>query len=113
MLIAFKSLTAFENDGKKYAVLGDMKELGEQSLNEHKNIISQISKIADKVFLFGLEMKQAMNELNNLHNVQYFENKNDIALYLTKELNENDLLLVKGSRGMAMEEVILELKNTL
>ena len=111
MLIAFKSLTAFENEGGKYAVLGDMKELGGQSLYEHLNIISEISKIADNVFLYGQEMKQAYNALDNLDNVSYFDNKRDIVEHLKNYLNKNDLLLVKGSRGMAMEDIILELKT--
>jgi UDP-N-acetylmuramyl pentapeptide synthase len=43
----------------------------------------------------------------------HFENKSALTAYLMHTLADGDIVLVKGSRGMKMEEVIMNLKDQL
>jgi UDP-N-acetylmuramoyl-tripeptide--D-alanyl-D-alanine ligase len=98
---------------RKIILLGDMLELGDRSIKLHQGLKDAIiiSRI-DEVYTIGSKM-------NYLHKV--FDQKNLIAKHFTKRevlrsylknLNFNDsIILVKGSRGMRMEEFVSEIKN--
>ncbi len=97
---------------QKIFVLGDMKELGEESLKAHE----QIGKVvaagdAELVILAGPEMKAAEKLLETSKNCIYFEN-NDENFYasaaekILKAVKEGALILIKGSHSMALEKLI-------
>ncbi|MBI3235015.1 MAG: UDP-N-acetylmuramoyl-tripeptide--D-alanyl-D-alanine ligase [Bacteroidetes bacterium] len=109
MLIALKTLQLFPVNGKRIAVLGDMRELGESSAIEHRSIIAQAVLIADEVIVIGDEMREASTDSPK---VKKASSKHDCVEILSSVISEGDVLLVKGSRGMQMEEVITGLKNT-
>jgi UDP-N-acetylmuramoyl-tripeptide--D-alanyl-D-alanine ligase len=105
---------------KQHAVLflGDMFELGQYSQAEHKAVILDLTEKAkhfpDKkvqVFLTGTAFNQAIESCKSVSrpkNINFFkfENKQEICDYL-KQLNfKNAQILIKGSRGMAMEEIL-------
>lgn len=110
MSLSLKILDNFNTNGKKIAILGDMLELGESSRREHIEIQKEASRIADFVLVFGKEMLFAHNELN-LKNIKHFDYKDDLFDYLLNIIEKDDVLLVKGSRGMRMEEIIKKLKE--
>jgi UDP-N-acetylmuramoyl-tripeptide--D-alanyl-D-alanine ligase len=90
-------------DGKnKIAFLGDMFELGETASKEHHNI----SDLADQlgfsdVYLIGENFNEVSTSLKT------FKSFEDIAAYLEKNPIENKSnLLIKGSRGMALERLL-------
>jgi UDP-N-acetylmuramoyl-tripeptide--D-alanyl-D-alanine ligase len=87
-----------------------MRELGSASFEEHCAIIKLASESADKVFIHGNEMKKALASLSGLSNIFHFEEKSALIEKLIEVLQANDCLLVKGSRGMKMEEIITALK---
>jgi UDP-N-acetylmuramoyl-tripeptide--D-alanyl-D-alanine ligase len=102
---ALDTLNLYKN--YKIAVLGDMLELGDNTLEEHKDIIEIASTIADEVYLYGsiyggLELK---------NNCSHFSDKNDIVKTILKK-DEPITILVKGSRGMRLEDVIIGLKSS-
>ena len=85
----------------KILALGAMAELGNDSLKEHENIISEIAKYKWKnVLLVGGDF------LKTKHPFQQFENPASAGAWLKKEKIENAYLLVKGSRSMQMEKVL-------
>lgn len=93
-------------DDYKIAVLGDMLELGENTIEEHKVILEKASAIADEVFLFGGIYKGLEPKQNSTH----FTDKSEIVKTILK--NETSAsILVKGSRGMRLEDVINGLKS--
>ena len=100
-------LTGFTS---KYLVLGDMLELGDEELAFHKEIGATIKPDSiRKLFTFGrLGQHIAEGALNNLgaENVLSFQDKNALIAALQKELKTGDLVLVKASRGMKLEEVV-------
>lgn len=105
------SLETFSNlykDKVKIAVLGDMLELGDNEINYHKEVIDKASSLEiDKIFLYGPRMEKAYNLVENKENknIKYFNNKEDIKVAI-REIPEKKAILLKGSRGMKMEEII-------
>ena len=111
MRAALDELAAHRKDGAKaVAVLGDMLELGESSEREHRLIGEHISQL-------GLDMVVAMGEFSEplvsavgeetMRHVAH--NPREAAALLAELCTEQDVVLVKGSRGMKMETVIHEL----
>ena len=100
--------------GKKFAILGDMLELGDYSETEHKNMGKLLveNKI-DYVLTFGNLAKCISDECNRMNhkNSRHFENKSKITEFLKNMIKKNDLVLVKGSRGMKMEEIVKDLED--
>ena len=94
-----------EWDGRKIYVMGNMLELGSTSLEEHKKLggILALSG-AEKVFMFGSEMEGAVSALNGK---QYFHTNNidDLSAALDCYVKPGDLVLLKGSRGCALERL--------
>ena len=106
MIIALKTLQLFPTNGKRIALLGDMRELGVSATEEHRTIIEQAVSAADIVVVIGEEMSSAVVSFPN---VRVAHSKKECAEILYSEISEGDVLLVKGSRGMRLEEVIAEL----
>jgi len=93
--------------GKKIFVLGTMLELGEESSNAHERICRIASKSdVDNVFLFGNEMVSAGKLIDwDRVNVQSFIDIDELSTALSETVRTGDLVLIKGSRGMALERV--------
>ncbi|RKY89122.1 UDP-N-acetylmuramoyl-tripeptide--D-alanyl-D-alanine ligase [candidate division KSB1 bacterium] len=102
--------------GRKFAVLGDMLELGKYSEQEHKKIGKLIcEKGIDYVFTYGNFAELITEECKKcgITNSQHFTDKFEIINSLKKLLKEGDLILVKGSRGMKMEDIVNGLKKLI
>lgn len=94
------------NDRVKIVCLGDMLELGENEINFHAETIKKAKDINfDKIFLYGDRMKKALEGLGKFENVTHFQNKEEIKDKIT-EIKEKKAILLKGSRGMKMEEIL-------
>ncbi|MFQ5603428.1 MAG: UDP-N-acetylmuramoyl-tripeptide--D-alanyl-D-alanine ligase [bacterium] len=96
--------------GKKIFVFGDMLELGQQSKTEHTRIGAALNDFGVAVFLaFGPETAAAVDSARRKTPVitaEHFTDKAELVSFLKTHLDKGDLVLVKGSRGMKMEEVI-------
>lgn len=100
MNAAIENFAAMKAD-KKILLLGDMKELGEDSLKEHAAIVSLIKKYNwAAVVLVG----KNFSEVDNAYT--HFENSKQASDWLKNEDIKNAHLLVKGSRSMQMEKVL-------
>jgi len=91
---------------KKIAVLGDMFELGDESAKLHSELgrIIRRNKI-DLVVTIGESMKNLDSELKKLEVESiHFDNRKDLADYLNTFKFPGHVVLLKGSRGMRMEE---------
>lgn len=96
------SLQNFQNfEGSKAVIMGDMLELGEESKAEHQAILDLAKSLNfDEIFTVGACFKE-INESEKA-----FETANDLIQYLenTPILAKN--ILLKGSRGIALEKII-------
>lgn len=96
---------------EKWAVLGDMLELGENERHYHESIARQLGTISLKgILLFGPRMKWLYEELRNTGNetkVIWSESDYDpLIAELLSAIDGNSIVLLKGSRGMALEKVM-------
>ncbi|MBS4220308.1 UDP-N-acetylmuramoyl-tripeptide--D-alanyl-D-alanine ligase [Bacillus sp. FJAT-49711] len=110
---AIETFQELEGYDKKILVLGDMLELGEHEIEYHKMIGRFInpSKI-DFLITYGPLSKFIADEARiNLSKsrVQHFTDKNKIVNFIKDISDINDVILVKGSRGMALEEIVNKL----
>lgn len=99
---------------KKICVLGDMLELGDESFSSHSEVGSLVSSLPlDFVFFVGNEMKAAFDKASLLGlSEAFYEEKHNmdslekISGLLLEKLSENDVLLLKASRGIALERLV-------
>lgn len=88
----------------KTAILGDMFELGSESISEHKKLIDICSGQSSIVFYFiGKEFFASKIEQKNLYFFESFETFKEKLELLSIE---KGLLLIKGSRGMSLERIL-------
>ncbi len=85
----------------KLMILGDMFELGKESIEEHKNMVEFIEKeYNSRVFFVGKDFCSSQKKNEKL---QFFENFDTLKTYLSENKITNKTILIKGSRGMALE----------
>ncbi len=104
--LAIETLRMLETNSPKFAILGDMLELGISSKIEHIAILNLAKNVCEKVFIFGEEMKKAFDELPDRSNILWFQNKMDIVQQLIDYVFPGAVLLFKASRGMKCEDIL-------
>ncbi|MEP2670556.1 MAG: UDP-N-acetylmuramoyl-tripeptide--D-alanyl-D-alanine ligase [Cyclobacteriaceae bacterium] len=103
MEVALKSLGQM-NANRKVAILGDMYELEEESEAEHRKIADWLSSNAiDEALLCGELIKVAATDD---YVSKYFPSKEELIAYLKSQPIREATILIKASRGMALEKVV-------
>lgn len=103
MLLAIENFSEspFEN---KMLILGDMRELGEDSQKEHQSILQKIAELEFReVLLVGQEFKKATGKNTKY---QVFENVDQAVQGLKGLKPSNKTILIKGSRGIQLEKIL-------
>lgn len=98
----------------KAAMLGDMRELGEESVAEHIAILKKVlSMHLDLVCLVGEEFRKALEEVTEpveeTSNTKWFPTSDDLVAWLKENQVSDHTILIKGSRGIRMEKILPEL----
>lgn len=94
----------------KIALLGDMRELGADSLREHVAIMTRACAMGCRVCLVGEEFHKAMAEAPEAASAaEWFPDSQALAAELREHPVTGATILVKGSRGIRMETAIPEL----
>ncbi|HOK40676.1 MAG TPA: UDP-N-acetylmuramoyl-tripeptide--D-alanyl-D-alanine ligase [bacterium] len=114
---ALKTLNSFDVKGNIFIVFGDMLELGEFSTQLHLNMTTYLEQVKKLKFLFlvGNEIKVIYDNFKSTNVNLFLYDKSDdsikkICEKLNNELKENDLLFIKGSRGIKLERIFDYLK---
>jgi UDP-N-acetylmuramoyl-tripeptide--D-alanyl-D-alanine ligase len=105
MLAALNNFPIPEKKGRKIAVLGPMKELGDFSDDCHQKIAEEAIKKTDIAIFFGEEWHVAKNFIEE-NKSQIFLDKKELLEKLKKLLFNDDVALIKASRAMYMEEIV-------
>ncbi|WP_440857292.1 UDP-N-acetylmuramoyl-tripeptide--D-alanyl-D-alanine ligase [Staphylococcus shinii] len=106
MKAAIDTLTVM--DGRKILVLGDVLELGPDSQIMHEQVGKYLDgKAIDTLFTFGTESQYISNVGKQyVNHVEHFEDKQKLIQTIKTYVQPEDKVLVKGSRGMKLEEVV-------
>ena len=92
------------DQSNKVMVLGDMFELGSESLQEHEIIVSRLSTVKDcTCCLIGLDFYS--NKIEKAH-LKFFKSFDSFSDYFKELTVSNSTILIKGSRGMALERTL-------
>ncbi len=107
---AIDELVRLKGTGKTVAVLGDMLELGEGSDKEHYELGKYVSNEGvDHLISFGTFSSKTLEGYGNSQSGLPAQTHQQAAKLLMELANPGDLVLVKGSRGSRMEQVIKEI----
>ena len=107
--LAVDTLVSFNSSSKKIVVFGDMLELGRLSEQKHREAGMKMADVGiSAVYGFGPGAELTVEEAKNggVNEVSHFESKKELADRLMDYSESGDMILVKGSRGMKMEDVI-------
>ena len=116
MANALETLRQIRTSGRRIAVLGDMLELGDKSQSLHQ-------EIGNKVFDSGVDILVTVGELSKWiaraarekgldhSSITSFEHKAEVSAFLRENLKPGDVVLVKGSRKLKLEDVVEGLRK--
>jgi len=99
--------------GRRIAVLGDMRELGDETEEGHRVVGREAARVAEVIHAVG-EMGRLIGEEAQRAGhpaVRLWESKEEAARALAVELRRGDVVLLKASRGLALETIIAELED--
>ncbi|MBE6682843.1 MAG: UDP-N-acetylmuramoyl-tripeptide--D-alanyl-D-alanine ligase [Ruminococcaceae bacterium] len=94
--------------GRRIAVLGDMLELGNESVKLHRSVGSYVDGNADILITYG-EMAKYIAESCNIKDIYSFEKDNaeELKSFLKSFVKDGDIVLYKASNGMNLGRVIV------
>ena len=94
---------------KKLALLGDMRELGEESVAEHVKILDQLRSARLDACLVGEEFQKAMESpsfAGTDRRISWFPTADALAEHLKANPVSDTVILIKGSHSISMEKVV-------
>ncbi|MBI4435966.1 MAG: UDP-N-acetylmuramoyl-tripeptide--D-alanyl-D-alanine ligase [Candidatus Omnitrophica bacterium] len=115
---AVESLKGLSATGRRVLIMGDMLELGEKAQAYHETVGEKVATSNIDLFVtvgplsrFAHEKAKSlgMNGQRSAH----FSTTHEAAQYLAETTKQGDRILIKGSRGMKMEEVIIAVSSAL
>ena len=97
-------------DNRRVAILGDMFEMGEYAEFAHRQVGKFAANNMDVMVAIGKDAEYIVKELIetgvNPENLYHFNTKEEAIDRLDNIIKENDVVLVKASRGMHLEKVV-------
>ncbi len=103
MAVAIENFLQLAQSGK-VVILGDMFELGQESLDEHEAVVESLANRKEvRCYFVGSEFYANKVEQDNFY---FFESFEAFSESLLKDSFENNSILIKGSRGMALERTL-------
>ncbi|EKJ85154.1 UDP-N-acetylmuramoyl-tripeptide--D-alanyl-D-alanine ligase [Leptospira meyeri] len=109
MLSSIGAANQFSGTKNVVWILGSMKELGKFSKYYHEEVGKEIQRIGKGILLgFGEETKPMVKKVPN---AQCFLNVDELIQFVKSNVPKKSILLVKGSRSMKMERIVMALET--
>ena len=103
MSAALTNFSFFE-DKHKMVILGDMRELGAESLEEHKRVVHQLQEMKlERIWLVGEEFSKAATE-----GMRVFKDVEEVKEALKSEPISDSTILIKGSNSTKLHQLPAE-----
>ena len=100
MSAALTNFSFFDGE-HKMVILGDMRELGEESLEEHKRIVKQLQGMGlERIWLVGEEFSKAAEE-----GMRVFKDVEEVKEALKAEPISDSIILIKGSNSTKLHQL--------
>lgn len=100
---------------RRLALLGDMLELGEYEEEAHRIVGRRVAAVADTLLTIGPRARIIADEAARAgvmtEKIATFDRKDEVIAALARDLRAGDAVLVKGSRGLALEDVVAALRE--
>jgi UDP-N-acetylmuramoyl-tripeptide--D-alanyl-D-alanine ligase len=111
MRVALEAVRDLEVQGKRYAVLGEMRELGEASRDAHFEIGKKVAECGMDVLVgVGSEVESilqgAESSITPPSQIKNFKTPSEAREFLKLNAKDGDVVLLKASRGVALERVL-------
>ncbi len=108
-LAAIEHLSLYPTEGRCIFIFGDMVELGNSSKMFHEKVGEKcLENNLDAVFTVGAQTVITDNALDKLKYHKHFDSKEQLSEELIDFIQNDDVILFKGSRSMEMEKIIQE-----
>ncbi len=102
--VALEVLSRLNCNGKRWAILGDMLELGVHTETAHQEVGEWIKQFkVDRLVVVGEKSTDISTDAVS------FANSEQAGKFIQNEIQQNDVILVKGSQGMRMEKIVKEI----
>ena len=109
---ALLAQTQIGERGRRIAIVGDMLELGRDAEAMHAGLVDSIEDHQiDCVYACGPLMRALFDALPKTKQGAWFENSRLLAASITDAIHAGDAVMIKGSNGSRMREVVDALKN--
>jgi UDP-N-acetylmuramoyl-tripeptide--D-alanyl-D-alanine ligase len=100
---------------RRIAVFGDMLELGSYEEAGHRLVGRRAAAVLNELFTYGDRARILAEEARSsglaARDIHSFDDKQALLTALRETLRPGDVVLVKGSRGMQMEEIVTEIQD--
>jgi UDP-N-acetylmuramoyl-tripeptide--D-alanyl-D-alanine ligase len=104
-------------EGRKVAVLGDMLELGPYERSGHEKVGLRAAEVADEIITVGIRAKTIAKMAHKVgfpnSKIIEVEDVQTAIKVMKKRLTGEDVVLIKGSRGMGMDIIVPNLEMHL
>ena len=107
MSAALTNFSFFE-DKHKMVILGDMRELGEESLEEHKRIVGQLQEMKlEHIWLVGEEFEKACSSTSfpTSSPIRIFKDVDEVKAALKADPIADSIILIKGSNSTGLHQL--------
>ena len=108
---AIDNLGRHKTKGRRIFIFGDMKELGENEIDFHKEIASYCEGKIDGIICYGDLAKNTFNNSKSISLRLHFDNKDALVAEVCSLLENDDIIMLKGSRSMELDSVAEDIKN--
>ena len=111
---ALEILSELSCTGNKFAVLGDMLELGDHTKKAHQELGTLVAKHnINYLITVGSRSEDAMRSAKdygmNPDRIFHFDTSENAGRFLQDRIEEGDLILIKGSAAVNMERIVKEI----
>jgi UDP-N-acetylmuramoyl-tripeptide--D-alanyl-D-alanine ligase len=106
MVLSLKYLKEFQHENK-IAIIADMLELGDTSIELHLELIPYILDLQLKsIILIGENCKNIYDSLSNNMSKLHFNNVEELLIHMDTFIDGNELILLKGSKAMNLVKIL-------